>query len=92
MRKIREALRLQASGLSNRKIAASIGVGPTVAGEYIRRARRADLSWPLPDDLSDEALEQRLFPAPRTTLWWSERRLPVCGRWRRCGLRGSVVR
>ena len=67
MRKIREALRLQASGLSNRKIAASIGVGPTVAGEYIRRARRADLSWPLPDDLSDEALEQRLFPAPRTS-------------------------
>jgi transposase len=66
MRKIREALRLRASGLSNRKIAASIGVGATAAGEYIRRARRAGLSWPLPDDLSDEALEQRLFPAPQT--------------------------
>ncbi len=66
MRKIREALRLQASGLSNRRIAASIGVGPTSAGEYMRRARRAGLSWPLPDDLSDEALERRLFPATQT--------------------------
>ncbi|MFQ5411997.1 MAG: IS21 family transposase [Phycisphaerae bacterium] len=62
MRNIREALRLRASGLSNRKIAASIGVGTTSAGEYIRRARRAGLTWPLPDDLTDEALEQRLFP------------------------------
>ncbi len=25
-------------------------------GEYIRRARHADLSWPLPEMLSDEAL------------------------------------
>lgn len=63
MRKIREALRLAASGLSNRKIAASIGVGPTAAGDYVRRARRAGLSWPLPADLSDAALEQVLFPA-----------------------------
>ena len=62
MRKIREALRLAASGLSNRKIAASIGVGPTAAGDYVRRARRAGLSWPLPADLSDAALEQVLFP------------------------------
>ena len=66
MRKIREALRLEASGLSNRKIATSLGVGATAAGGYIRRARRAGLSWPLPDDLSDEALERLLFPVPRT--------------------------
>jgi transposase len=63
MRKIREALRLAAGGLSNRKIAGSIGVGPTAAGDYVRRARRAGLSWPLPADLSDAALEQVLFPA-----------------------------
>ena len=63
MWKIREALRLQAIGLSKRKIAASISVGTTAADAYIGRARRAGLSWPLPDDLSDEALEQLLFPA-----------------------------
>ncbi len=60
MRKIREALRLKASGLSKRKIANSLGIGATAAGGYIRRAQRAGLSWPLPDDLSDEALEQLL--------------------------------
>ena len=66
MRKIRDALRLKASGLSIRRIAASIGVGPTSAGAYLRRARRAGLSWPLPDGLTDDELERRLFPPPAT--------------------------
>ncbi len=66
MRKIRDALRLQAAGLSKRKIAASLGVGRTTVGEYLERAEGAGLSWPLPDGLCDEALEQRLFPVPRT--------------------------
>ncbi|MFQ5550938.1 MAG: IS21 family transposase, partial [Gemmatimonadales bacterium] len=61
MRKIRDVLRLNADGLSKRRIAASLGVGATSAGEYIRRARHAGLSWPLPDSLSDEALERLLF-------------------------------
>ncbi len=29
-----------------------------------RRAEEAGLSWPLPEDLDDEALERRLFPGP----------------------------
>jgi len=65
MRKIRDVLRLDASGLSKRQIAASLNLGPTSVGEYIRRARRAELGWPLPDGLSDEALERLLFPPPR---------------------------
>ncbi len=65
MRKIRDVLRLQASGLSKRQIAASLSLGPTSVGEYIRRARHADLGWPLPKTLSDAALERRLFPPPR---------------------------
>ena len=63
MRKIRDVLRLSAGGLSKRKIAISLGVGATAAGDCIRRARRAGLAWPLPGDLGDEALEARLFPA-----------------------------
>jgi hypothetical protein len=35
MRKIRDVLRLKASGLSKRKIAASVGVSATAAGECI---------------------------------------------------------
>jgi hypothetical protein len=62
MRKIRDVLRLSAAGMSKRKIAASLGVSATAAGECIRRARCAGLAWPLPEELSDEALERRLFP------------------------------
>ena len=43
MRKIRDVLRLSAGGLSKRKIAPSLGVSPTAAGDCIRRARKAGL-------------------------------------------------
>jgi transposase len=62
MRKIRDVLRLSAAGMSKRKIAASLGVSATATGECIRRARRAGLGWPLPEGLTDEALEVRLYP------------------------------
>ncbi len=62
MRKIRDALRLEASGLSKRQIAASLNIGRTAARTYINRARAAGLSWPLPDAVSDETLERLLFP------------------------------
>ena len=64
MRKIREALRLQASGMSTRQIAPSLGVGRTTLREYLHRAELAGLSWPLPEDLCDAALEERLFKRP----------------------------
>ena len=62
MRKIRDALRLQAGGLSTRKIAASLGLGQSTASEYLGRARAAGLGWPLPEGLTDADLEQRLYP------------------------------
>jgi transposase len=65
MRKIREVLRLHfACGLSKRRIARAVGVGVTAAGEYVARARRAGLGWPLPDGLDDAGLERLLFPPP----------------------------
>jgi transposase len=64
MRKIRDVLRLSAAGMSKRTIAASLGVSATAAGECIRRARRAGLGWPLPEGLTDETLEYRLYPPP----------------------------
>jgi transposase len=64
MRKIREVLRLKASGFSKRRIAASLGISATAAMECVERARRAGLTWPLPEELSDDALEQRLYPPP----------------------------
>jgi transposase len=64
MRKIRDVLRLRAGGMSKRKIAASLSIGATAAGDCVRRARRAGLSWPLPENLSDAALERLLYPPP----------------------------
>lgn len=67
MRQVREVLRLKwACGLSDRQIAQSLRISrPTVAG-YLRRVTAAGLSWPLPEDLGDEALERRLFATPAT--------------------------
>jgi transposase len=62
MRKIRDVLRLRADGLSKRKIAASLSIGVTTAGDVIRRAKQAGLIWPLPENLSDEAVEQLVYP------------------------------
>lgn len=65
MRKIREVLRLQLQcGLTKRQIATSCKIGLGTVYEYLRRARDAGLSWPLPEELTDEELERRLFPPP----------------------------
>ena len=61
MRKIRDALRLRAGGLSMREIAASLGVGQSTLSDYLKRAARAGLVWPLPEALTDAALEAMLF-------------------------------
>ena len=63
MRKTRDMLRLTASGMSSRKIAASLSVGGTTVVDCLRRARAIGVGWPLPEELSDVALEARLFPA-----------------------------
>ena len=60
MRKIRDALRLRAGGLSMREIGASLGVGQSTICDYLKRAARADLVWPLPETLSGAALDAML--------------------------------
>ena len=63
MRKIKEVLRLSwAQSLSKRQTARSCGISRPAVDEYLRRAEQAGLSWPLPDDLDDGALERVLFP------------------------------
>lgn len=65
MRQIREILRLKHEcGLPNRGIARACSVGTGTVWEYLDRARRAGLGWPLPEDVDDAALEARLFPPP----------------------------
>ena len=72
MRKLRDVLRLTAGGMSSRQVAASLTVGATTVIDYLARARRAGIVWPLPDDLTDETLEARLYrrrpSLPRTSV------------------------
>jgi transposase len=63
MRMIKEVLRLHHScSLSNKQISKSLGCSRGAVGEYLHRAEAAGLSWPLPDELDDLQIEQRLFP------------------------------
>jgi transposase len=68
MRKISEILRLRAQGMSVADIATSCGAGRTTVYEYLARAESAGIGWPLPEDLDEEALEERLFPPPSAEL------------------------
>ena len=75
MRKIRDVLRLYfTAALSVRAIARSLGTSPSTVGEYLRRAKVAGLSWPVPESVDDAGLERRLFPAPPPSR--AERPLP----------------
>jgi len=64
MRRIREVLRLKwACGLGDRAVAASCSLSRSTVSKYVRRAKEVGLSWPLPAEMTDEALEERLFVA-----------------------------
>ena len=75
MRKTTEVLRLAAQGLSQRQIAAGAGVGKTTVVEYLTRAAKAGISWPLPEGMDAEALDAALFPAVAAEV--ANRRRPV---------------
>ena len=65
VRKIREILRLRwGEEHSGRATARSAGVSPATVSDCLARARLAGLSWPLPKDLDDAALESKLYPPP----------------------------
>lgn len=63
MRHVKDILRLKWSlGLSERQVAKSLGMSRPTVGDYLRRAKAAGLSWPLPVSLDEVALERLLFP------------------------------
>jgi transposase len=61
MRQMRQVLRLHASGTSDREIGRIVGAARSTVRDAIQRAKAAGLIWPLPEDLTDAALEERLF-------------------------------
>ena len=65
MRKLRELLRLK-YGLnkSHRAIAARLSIGTATVSKLSRAAQAQGLTWPLPEELDDDALERRVCGAP----------------------------
>lgn len=62
MRHVREVLRLKLElHHRDREIARSVKVARSTVQDYVKRAQRAGLTWPLPPDLSDPQLEALLF-------------------------------
>jgi transposase len=61
MRHLRHMRRLARDGISVRDIAERLGIARSTVQENLKRAEQAGLSWPLPGELTDEALEGRLF-------------------------------
>ncbi|MEX0739586.1 MAG: IS21 family transposase [Pseudohongiella sp.] len=68
MRKIKDILRLrQEAGLSYRSISQALDIGYGTVVDYLERAEKASLGWPLPVDLNERDLGRLLFPTqPRT--------------------------
>ena len=69
MRQIKEVLRLHHEAhLSEREIASVCKIGRGSVQRYLERAAAANLKWPLPEQLEDEAqLETLLFPPAAPT-------------------------
>jgi transposase len=61
MRQLRHLLRLHHDGVSAREIGRRLGVARSTIQDNLKRATAAELTWPLSDDVTDEALERRLF-------------------------------
>ena len=63
MRQVRDVLRLKAAGVSGNEIARRVGVASSTVRLTLKRLAAAGLSWPLPAELTDAALEAQLFTA-----------------------------
>ncbi len=66
MRQVREVLRLRTAGVGLNEIARRVGVAPSTVRLSLKRLASAGLSWPLPAEMTDGALETALFAAAGT--------------------------
>src|SRR5690242_12573277 len=69
MRKVREILRLTlGENMSRHQAAAALGIPRTTVRNCVTRAKEAGVSWPLPADLDDAALEALLYRHAETSV------------------------
>lgn len=63
MRKIKDVLRLSATGMAQRPIARALHLGVGSVNAYLNRAAEIGLSWSEAEGLDEAELKRRLFPA-----------------------------
>ena len=64
MRKVKKRRGLRFGlGLQQSQIARSCSIGQATVHRYLQKAAAAGVSWPLPEELNDQRLEELLFPA-----------------------------
>jgi len=62
MKRIKEILRLKyCAQLTHRQIGKSLCISPGSVSRYVNDAEACGLSWPLPEEISDEALERLIY-------------------------------
>jgi transposase len=66
MRHAREIIRLKFSSVSTHEIARRLGMARSTVREALKRTETAGLSWPLPEEMSDGALEAALYASRRS--------------------------
>ena len=66
MRQVREVLRLRTVRVGLNEIARRVGIAPSTVRLTLKRLASAGLSWPLPAEMTDGALETALFAAAGT--------------------------
>lgn len=68
MRKIKQILQLHhESGLSRRAISITVGTSYGSVANYLNRAQKAGISWPLPEGMDERDLGRLLFPSQSTS-------------------------
>ena len=63
MTNYREILRLHSLGLNKTEIASSCQCARNTVAATLQRAANCNLQWPLPEEMSDKQLSERLFPS-----------------------------
>ena len=66
MRDAREIIQLKSSGVSTHEIARRLGLARSTVRETLKRVETAGLTWPLPEDMNDAALEAALCASRRS--------------------------
>lgn len=73
MTKYREILRLKSLESSERNITASCGVSRNTVAKVTKRADELQLKWPLDFDMTDNVLDEIMFPKDKSA---TNKRMP----------------